>query len=97
MSFKVVARDRLKPECREEALKLIAELIAKTRQEPGNISYVYCKDTKDPDYYAMIEEWKDQEALEAHMQSEHFNYYIPKLSQMMAEPSRLEVYEELVK
>ena len=69
MSFKVVARDRLKPECREEALKLIAELIAKTRQEPGNISYVYCKDTKDPDYYAMIEEWKDQEALEAHMQS----------------------------
>ena len=97
MSFRVVARDCIKPECREEAFKLLEEMIAKTKEEPGNISYVYCKDVKDPDHFAMIEEWKDKDALEAHMKSEHFNYYIPKLSQMMAGPSRLEVYEEFIK
>ena len=97
MSIKVVARDKIKPECREEAFKLLEELIAKTKEEPGNISYVYCKDTKDPDYFAMIEEWKDKDAIDAHMNSEHFKYYISQLMQMMAEPSRLEVYEEFLK
>ena len=97
MSIRVVARDHMKPECRDEAFRLIQELIAKTREEPGNISYVYCTDTNDPDYFAMIEDWKDKDALDAHMRSEHFDYYVSRLSQMMAEPSRLEVYEELLK
>lgn len=97
MSIKIVARDHVKPECKEEAFKLIEELIAKTKEEPGNISYVYCKDLKDPEYFAMIEEWKDKEAVEAHLHSEHFEYYVSKLMQMMAEPSRLEMYEELLK
>ena len=96
MSIRVVARDHLKPECKEEALKLVEELIAATRKEEGNISYNYCQDAKDPDYFAMIECWETEEALQAHLKSEHFTRIIPKLGEMLQEPGRLEVYREIL-
>ncbi len=94
MAFRVVARDHLKPECREAAFELLKELIAATRKEPGNISYQYCLDVKDPDFCAMIECWETEEALQAHLKSEHFTRIIPQLGEMMAEPTRLEIYKE---
>ena len=39
MAIRIVARDHMKPECKEEAFKLLEELIAATRKEPGNIAY----------------------------------------------------------
>ena len=96
MAIKVVARDRLKPECREEAFKLLKELIEATRKEAGNISYQYCQDIQDPDAYAMIECWESEEALQAHMKSDHFTRIIPQLGAMTAEPSRLEVYKDFI-
>ena len=94
MAVRVVARDHLKPECKEEAFKLLKELIEATRKEEGNISYQYCQDVNDPYYFAMIECWETEEALQAHLKSEHFTRIIPKLGGMYAEPGRLEVYKE---
>lgn len=94
MSIRVVARDHMKPECKEEAYKLLKELIEATQKEPGNISYQYCQDIQNPEYYAMIECWETEEALQAHLHSEHFTRIIPRLGEMMAEPSRLEIYRE---
>ena len=96
MAFRVVARDHLKPECKEAAFKLLKEMIEITRKEEGNISYQYCQDLNHPDFYAMIECWESEEALHKHLHSEHFNRIIPQLGEMMAEPSRLEVYEEVL-
>ena len=96
MSIRVVARDHIKPECKEAALELLKELIAVTRTEPGNISYQFCEDCNAPDYYAMIEIWETEEALKTHMESEHFRRIIPELGEMVAEPTRIEVYSELI-
>ena len=96
MAIRIVARDHMKPEYKEEAFKLLEELIAATRKEPGNIAYQYCQDLKDPDYFAMMEIWKDDEAMKAHLSSEHFTRILPQLAKCMAEPSRMEVYKEVL-
>lgn len=96
MSIRVVARDHVKPECTEEALKLIKEMVEITRTEKGNIAYTFNQDLKDPEFFAMIEEWECEECLQTHMESEHFKRIIPQLGAMMAEPSRLEVYKQIV-
>jgi len=95
MAIRIVARDHIKPECVEEALKLLQELVAITRTEQGNISYTYCRDMNHPEFFAMLESWETQESLEAHMKSAHFRRIIPRLTEMSAEPTRLEVYSEL--
>lgn len=95
MSIRVVARDHMKPECKEEAMVLLKEMVELTRKEEGCISYQYCQDKNDPDCFAMLECWESEEALKKHMGSEHFCRIIPEVQKMTAEPSRLEVYQEL--
>jgi quinol monooxygenase YgiN len=40
--------------------------------EPGNVAYQLTKSRTEPDTYKVLEIYKDQAALEAHGQSEHF-------------------------
>ena len=96
MAIHIVARDHFKTECVEDALKLVQELVAATRREPGNLAYTYCRDANAPDTFAMLEVWDSQEAMTAHLQSEHFTRILPQLTEKMAEPTRLEVYHELI-
>ena len=96
MAIHIVARDHFKTECVDVALALIRELVAATRTEKGNISYTYCQDVNTPDTFAMLEVWESQEAMTAHLQSEHFTRILPQLTEKMAEPTRLEVYSELI-
>jgi len=96
MAIRIVARDHFKAECVEDALPLLRELVAATRTEKGNISYTYCQDVNTPDVFAMLESWETEEAMKAHLASEHFTRIIPQLSAMMAEPTRLEVYTEVI-
>lgn len=95
MAVRVVARDHFRPECAEEAVKLIKEMVELTRQEEGCISYQFYQDAKNPEFYAMIECWESEEILEKHMQTEHFKRIIPQMAAMTAEPPRLEVYKEI--
>ena len=95
MSIRVVARDHFKPECLEEALKLLKEMVELTRKEEGCISYQLSQDVNSPEYYAMQECWASEEALKKHMQSEHFTRLIPQLGGLTSEPGRLEVYKEI--
>lgn len=96
MAIRIVARDHFKAECVEDALKLLQELVAETRTERGNISYTYCQDMNVPNFFAMLECWESKESMAAHLKSEHFQRIMPQLSEMMAEPTRLEVYTELI-
>lgn len=94
MAIRVVARDHIRPECIEEAIKLVKELVECTHKEEGNISYEYYQDINAPEFFAMIECWESGEVLEKHMKSEHFCRIIPQLEKMTAEPSRIEIYKE---
>ena len=52
-----------------ESLRLLA---AASRQEPGCVSYIPHQLEGDPDIVLIYEQYRDQKALAAHRESDHF-------------------------
>ena len=93
--IKVVAKYRLKPGVREAYLELAKELIEETRNEAGCRSYALYEDIKEPLVLAMIEEWTDEEAINAHMESGHMKRIIPSL-RALRESTEMNLYREIL-
>ena len=89
------ARDYIKPECVEEYYKLIFELIDRTREEKGNISYTLYADEDNPGEHVLIEEWEDQESLDAHFKTPHFTTIVPQIQKLQTKPSAVNVYSKV--
>ena len=94
--IRIVARQTLKEGAGERFVEIARDLVAATRQEEGNISYNLHRNVNEPLVYAFIETWKDQEAVEKHLNSEHFLKYAPQLDELMAIGAQLEVFEVLI-
>ena len=77
--LKLIAEDYIDPEKIDIVLPLYEELVEKTRQEPGCLSYELCQDRKNPGHFVFIEAWKDYDALDAHVASEHFQRLVPQI------------------
>ena len=92
--IKIVAKYRLKPGVREEYLELAKELVEETRKEAGCLTYALYEDIKEPLILAMLEEWKDEEAIDAHMESEHMKRIIPSL-RALRESTEMNLYREI--
>ena len=61
------------------------ELAAAVRaKEPGNVLYQLTKSRADADTYKVLELYKDQDALAAHGQSDHFKEIGRKMGPFMA-------------
>ncbi len=50
----------------------LSGLVAPSRQEPGNLQYVLHEALETPGVFYVYETYKDQAAVDAHMQSPHF-------------------------
>ncbi|KXL52727.1 putative monooxygenase YcnE [Anaerotignum neopropionicum] len=68
------------PQKNKEAFLQVAEkLVSETRKEAGCIFYDFVKDSNEENVYYFVEKYTDQEAVEAHKNSEHFVTYAPKM------------------
>ena len=70
--LKLIAEDFIHLDKIETVLPLYQALIAHTRLESGYLAYDLYHDLKNPGHFVFIEAWKNREALDAHVQSEHF-------------------------
>jgi len=70
-----IVRLRFHQEDRPEVAETLRLLAAASRQEPGCISYVPHQLEGDPDTVLIYEQYRDQKALAAHRESEHFKKY----------------------
>ena len=94
--LKVVARHFIKPEKFDEFLALSRRLIEETLQnDPGVISYAMYQDTEKAYTVAMFEEWEDQAAADAHLQSPHFLELAGPLVACWDGPSEIHYYKPL--
>lgn len=75
--LKLIAEDFIQVDKIAEVLPLYVELIEKTKQEQGCIAYDLYHDLKNKGHFVFIEEWIDRAALDAHVQSEHFQRLVP--------------------
>jgi quinol monooxygenase YgiN len=81
---------------KDTLMKEVKPLIEATRKEPGCIRYILHQDIKNPDNFAFVEHWKNQESVDKHMQSDHFKTIIPKLNKLRLAPSTVHFYEEVI-
>jgi quinol monooxygenase YgiN len=68
----ISAKFFVKPDKVNDFLTATKGLIEKSRAEEGNISYSLYQDPQDPTAFLFFEEWKNQEAFESHLATEHF-------------------------
>ena len=73
----LIAEDFIDPTKIETVLPLYQELVEITRKEDGCISYELTHDLKEEGHFLFIEKWLDENALEEHTSSEHFNRLVP--------------------
>ena len=92
--IKIVARTVVKEGMVDAYLETVKDLVQASAAEEGNITYTLNQDINNPRAFAMIEIWKDQDAIDKHNASEHFQTIVPKLGGM-AEERGLAIYKEV--
>ncbi|UQS84801.1 antibiotic biosynthesis monooxygenase [Apilactobacillus apisilvae] len=67
----VNVRMKINPDKRAEYLGFIKDLVSKSLNDKGNLSYAHYQDTANEDQYLILEHWDSQEDLDAHLQTKH--------------------------
>lgn len=62
----------IKPELVEAYKAATLENARKTIQEPGIVRFDVLQDREDPAHFSLFEVYRDQEARQAHLETEHF-------------------------
>lgn len=75
----IVSKNLVKPGQNRAFREVARELIELTRKEDGNLSYDLCDDVDHPNVLTFVECWRDREAIDRHMRSEHFCRIVPQL------------------
>ncbi|MBV9819510.1 MAG: antibiotic biosynthesis monooxygenase [Solirubrobacterales bacterium] len=76
-----------------EALEAFAGLVEPTHAEDGCILYALNQGVEDPRRLAFIERWASQEALEAHLASDHIQAVLARADQLFSDGGDIVVYE----
>jgi quinol monooxygenase YgiN len=68
----IVVKQKVRPEFADDWIDLVADFTSATRAEPGNISFEWYRGTDDPNVYTLVEMFRDAQAGEEHVASDHF-------------------------
>jgi quinol monooxygenase YgiN len=74
ISFTV--RMKFRPDDRDRVVESLTELASASRREPGCLSYVPHIVEGEPDTVVIYEQYRDQEAADAHRASAHFKKHV---------------------
>jgi quinol monooxygenase YgiN len=80
----IVARVAVKEGQENAFIEIASKLVAATRAEEGNLFYTLYQSTENPSIFIFYEEYKDDEAFEAHSSSAHFAAFAEATNDMMA-------------
>ena len=94
--IKVVAKHLIQAEKTDKFMDLVKQLVETTRKEVGCITYELYQDEKDASIMTMIEEWESRDALNRHMESEHFKRLVPIISEMIMKETEMNIYNKVI-
>ncbi|MDQ0299277.1 quinol monooxygenase YgiN [Salibacterium salarium] len=83
---------KVKTDVHHTFLERTKELVKQSQLEEGNISYKLYQDTDHPNTFVMIEEWKDQHAVDHHFESSHFKEFGKITEELLQEPPHVVKY-----
>lgn len=85
----VIARFRPRPDRRDAFADLLCEVEAASREDDGCLGYGYYADVSDALSYIAVEEWRDMDALAAHLRQPHVARLVQAVPEMTE--GRLEI------
>lgn len=80
----VIAHLISKPDTIDETRDVLLGLIGPTRAESGCVVYELFQNNSDPTDFTFVEEWTDDAALDAHLESPHLLAAKTKLGDLLA-------------
>ncbi|SEV88437.1 putative quinol monooxygenase [Natrinema salifodinae] len=72
------------PDSRDEALELVRDLAERSREEDGIIDYRVTTDVENPDTFRFFERYEDEDAFDAHAETDHFETFEAALPELLA-------------
>ncbi|MFD7785443.1 putative quinol monooxygenase [Streptomyces nojiriensis] len=84
-----LARVRAKPTRRRALQEALAALVEPSRAEDGCFDYAPFELLEEPGTFYVRETWADQEALDFHMATPHFQAFAARFEELLAEPIKL--------
>ncbi|HEX6477713.1 MAG TPA: putative quinol monooxygenase [Ktedonobacteraceae bacterium] len=85
----------IQPDHEAEAIDLFRKMTEHTHTEPGNIMYVVHRSPNEPRRFFLYEQYKDQDALDAHRSADYFIQYITNGLLKINESRVAAIYEPL--
>jgi quinol monooxygenase YgiN len=75
----VIARVRCRPEQRAGLIELLTTLQDASRKDDGCVNYGFWQAIEDEHAFIAVEEWRDRDALAAHLQTPHIREFMAGL------------------
>ena len=91
----IVVPINAKPEFRNEVREKLLELAALTNQEAGNICYRLHQAEVDSNQFVIYEQWKDQAALDFHMNQDYLKNFLEESKTLLSEEIRGTICREI--
>ena len=79
----------------DEVIGPFQKLEAATQREPGCVAYVVQRSRENKRRYLVYEQYKDEAALEAHRNSEHFKEYATNGFYRFVEDRKAELFDPI--
>jgi quinol monooxygenase YgiN len=74
--FTVIVRYTVQPGHEHEVQSILSKMVGPTRDEPGCVDYRVHRSLTDRSVFVLYEEYVDQAANEAHMETEYFKRHV---------------------
>lgn len=87
----VVVTLKIRPGTEEQVLSAFKTVAAATRQEAACVRYELCRSLDDELRFVLVEEWRDQEGLDAHLKLPHVRELLGVMPQVLAEPLSMQM------
>ncbi len=87
----VVVTLRIRPGTEEQVLSAFKTVAEATRQEAACVRYELCRSLDDALRFVLVEEWRDQEGLDAHLTLPHVRELLGVMPQVLAEPLSMQI------
>ena len=77
---------------REEVRELMRATQARVREQPGCLSYTFAETLDDPGRFVIVQQWRDQKALDGHYRSQAFADYQAGIADRLVRTSELRLH-----
>jgi len=92
----VVAELLARPGKETQLEQRLLALLDPTLKEPGCVQYDLHRHISQPGRFVFYEKWESQDLLNRHLQSPHLKAFVADAQELLAEPLRVELYEQFI-